>query len=206
MNEKSTGSLDTYTIFRLLCTLAADGSLSQRDLARRLGCALGLVNAYLKTAATKGWIKARELGGNRSAYQVTAKGNNELRRLALQHARNLDDLFSIVADEYQRAIQPLHDEGVERVALCGLDGVSIIPWQALQEAGIDVTVVMDSQGIGRRFMGKEVVSLAHALLGGRYRVVIGSLNRAEQLHQALCDLGVDADTIVVPPSFLGKRS
>lgn len=205
MNEKPSATLDDYTIFRLLDTLSEDGTLSQRDLARRLDCALGLVNAYLKTASAKGWIKVKELGGNRSSYQITAKGNSELRRLALLHARNLDAAFIILADEYRRIAQALADHGVERVALCGVDGSSGIAWQALSDVGIDVSVVMDTQGIGRRFMGKEVVSLAHALLGGLHRVVISSLKRTDSLYQALLDMGVDDHSIAVPTSFLRKR-
>ncbi len=205
MNENPTKSLDDYTTFRLLCTLSGDGTLSQRDIAKRLGSALGLVNAYLKTAVTKGWLKAKDLGNNRSSYQVTTKGTNELRRLALQHVRNLDDIFPIITEEYRKCAQALAEHGVERVALCGIDGMSGMAWQALYEAGIEVSVVMDTQGVGRRFMGKEVVSLAHALLGGLHRVVIGSLNRAELLHQALAELGVTADAITVPAAFLGKR-
>lgn len=205
MNEKPAKSLDSYTTFRLLCTLSEDGTLSQRDIAKRLGSALGLVNAYIKSALTKGWIKAKDPGNNRSAYQVTLKGNNELRRLALQHLRNLDNIFPIISEEYRKCALALAEHGVERVALCGIDGMSILAWQALYEAGIEVSVAMDTQGVGRRFMGKEVVSLAHALLGGLHRVVIGSVNRADLLCQALAELGVAADAITVPAAFQVKR-
>jgi len=54
MNKKSVLSLDDYTVFRLLCELDKGDVGSQRDLARRLQSALGLVNGYLKVCSDKG--------------------------------------------------------------------------------------------------------------------------------------------------------
>jgi len=198
MNKKNSPSLDSYILFRLFCILSDTASPSQREIAQQLGCALGLVNSYLKTAVEKGWLKAKEAGSNRSNYQITAKGNHKIRQLALQHACNLDNMFSIIFDEYRQSLQALKDAGTERVALCGLDGISCLVWQMLNEAGIEVATIMDTKGIGRSFMDKEVVSLAHALLGGCYKVVIGAPARAEQLQEALQELGVKQEEILNP--------
>ena len=206
MNKKMQPELDDYTLFRLFCELAGEHALSQRELARRLDSALGLVNSYLKHAAAKGWIRIKELPANRCTYHLTPKGGEMFRSLALQHARYLDRIISVVRDEYRQICVRLKDEGVERIALCGVEGVTDIAWLALEEAGIEVTTVMDTKSVGTRFMGHDVVSLAHAMLKGVHWVMISSRNRADELYHALLDLGADPASIKVPVVFLEKKN
>ena len=64
---------------------------------------------------------------------------------------------------------------------------------------------MDLDAAEATFMGREVVSLARAMLGGIYKVVISSRNRADALYHALLDLGADPMSIKVPVIFLENR-
>ncbi|MCE1225464.1 MAG: winged helix-turn-helix transcriptional regulator [Geobacteraceae bacterium] len=205
MNKTTAVSLDDYTLFRLLCELEQGSVSSQRELAHRLDSALGLVNNYLKTASVKGWVRVKELSGNRCSYHLTAKGVAELRRLTLLHSRYLNRMVPLVLQEYRQLCMQFKDEGVERVALCGIDGCAELAWLALHEAGIEVVLVMDMDVSDETFMGREVVSLARAMLSGMYKVLISSRNRADLLYHALLDLGTDPMSIKVPVIFLENR-
>ena len=48
--------------------------MTRRSLARELGIALGLANAYLKRCAKKGLIKIAQAPANRYAYYLTPQG------------------------------------------------------------------------------------------------------------------------------------
>ncbi len=58
------------THFNTLRELARDGSLSQRELSRRMGLSLGRVNYVVNALLKKGYIKARRFKNskNKSAY------------------------------------------------------------------------------------------------------------------------------------------
>jgi len=206
MNKKTQPELDDYTLFRLFCELSGEQAISQRELARRLDSALGLVNNYLKIAATKGWIRIKELPANRCTYHLTPKGSEMFRSLALHHACYIDRIIQVVHEEYRKICVRLIDEGVSRIALCGAESISGIAWLALEEAGINVTIVMDTKSVGSQFMGHEVLSLAHAMLSGIHRIIISSRNRADELYHALLDLGADPLSIMVPVDFLEKNN
>lgn len=205
MNKKGTASLDDYTVFRLLCELERGAVSSQRDMAARLDSALGLVNSYIKVCSDNGWLRIKENPAGRGRYQITPKGLAERRRLALQHAAYLDEMLAVIYDEYRKVVARLKDQGIERVALCGIEGVSGIPFLLLQEAGISVSAAMDALGAGSVFMGREVTSIAHAMLSGFYKVVITSFNRAAPLYESLLDIGVEPESIFVPPLFLEPK-
>ena len=204
MNKVKATSRDDYTLFRLRGELEQGAISSQRELADRLACALGLVNGYLKTATAKGWVRIKELSTNRCSYHLTPKGAAELHRLALLHSRHLDKLIPVVLHEYRQLSLQLKDEGVERVALCGVDGCAELALLALHEAGIELLLVMDNEAVGSQFMGREVVSLAHAMLSGVHRILISSRKRASELYQTLLGLGAEPSAIKVPLVFLEK--
>jgi len=66
------------THFNTLRELARDGSLSQRELSRRMGLSLGRVNYVVNALLKKGYIKARRFKNSKNKiaymYVLTPKG------------------------------------------------------------------------------------------------------------------------------------
>lgn len=67
--------------FKALLELAKDGTLSQRDLSRRMGLSLGRVNFLVNALLNKGYIKAQRFKNSRNKigymYLLTPKGVSE---------------------------------------------------------------------------------------------------------------------------------
>jgi len=74
-----------YQVMRLL---ESDPTLSQRDLARKLGMSLGKVNFCLQALIRRGWVKASNFKNshNKAAYMyvLTPRGLEAKTRLALR--------------------------------------------------------------------------------------------------------------------------
>jgi EPS-associated MarR family transcriptional regulator len=68
------------TEFKTLKELSTDGTVSQRDLSKRVGLSLGGVNYIIKELIQKGYVKAQRFknSNNKAAYvyAVTPKGIN----------------------------------------------------------------------------------------------------------------------------------
>lgn len=64
--------------FKTLRELAIDGTLSQRDLARKMGLSLGRVNYVVNGLLKAGYLKAKRFKNSRNkigyAYIITPKG------------------------------------------------------------------------------------------------------------------------------------
>ena len=58
----------------LLSEIDRNPSFTQRGLAKELGIALGLMNQYLKSCVTKGWIRASQISPRRITYFLTPEG------------------------------------------------------------------------------------------------------------------------------------
>lgn len=61
-------------LVHLLTEIERNPMFTQRNLAAELGIALGLMNSYLKSCVTKGWIRASQISPKRISYFLTPEG------------------------------------------------------------------------------------------------------------------------------------
>ena len=84
--------LDETTHYGLLKTLEENPSLSQRDLAKRLGISLGKVNFCLNALVAKGSLKINNFRNNENklayAYLLTPRGVEEKARITVGFLKN----------------------------------------------------------------------------------------------------------------------
>ena len=179
------------TVQRILSEISGEEQLSQRELARRLGIALGLVNSYLKNLVAKGFVRVNNFPKNRYAYLLTPTGFAEKSRLAYQHLSYFSGLYTVARQDYLKLFRMLAADGVKGVAFCGIDEVAEIAYLSLRETGMELDLAMDAEAVGRRFMDRMVVSPVLGLLSGNHRIVITSLKRGAALRQAFVARGVD---------------
>jgi DNA-binding MarR family transcriptional regulator len=200
MNTLSNGAPDDHKAFLLLSEVADEQPVSQRELAKRLDIALGLVNSYLKNFVAKGFIRIKNYPQNRYAYLLTPNGMVEKARLAYQHVNYFTSLYTVTRQDYLVLFRELAERGVSQVTFCGVDEVAEIAWLSLQEAGLALAGVMDDSNSGREFMGRQVVSMSSEQLTGHQLVVITSLKRVDQLKSQLLELGAVHSMILFPGS------
>lgn len=195
MNADEEKVLDTYRSFLLLSEIASDEQLSQRELAKRLGIALGLVNSYIKNLVAKGFVRVNNFPKNRYAYLLTPKGFAEKSRLAYQHLSYFSGLYTVARQDYLRLFRRLQTEGVKSVSFCGVDETAEIAYLSLKEIGLELDVVMDDEKAGSNFFDRVVVAPADVAAAGRGTIVITSLKRGDVLRAELQRTGVDAAAI-----------
>ena len=200
MNTLTNGAPDDLKAFQLLSEVADEQPVSQRELANRLGLALGLVNSYLKNFVAKGFIRIKNYPQNRYAYLLTPNGIAEKARLAYQHVNYFTSLYTVTRQDYRFLFQELAERGVSQVSFCGVDEVAEIAWLSLQEAGLALGSVMDDIDPGRDFMGRQVVGMSPESLSGHQLIVITSLKRGEQLRARLMELGASNSRVFFPGS------
>jgi len=96
--------------FKTLRELAKDGTLSQRDLSKRMGLSLGMVNYLVNALLEKGYIKAKRFKNSRNKigymYILTPKGISEkVRQTYIFLHRKLEEF-----DRLKQEIEALRQE------------------------------------------------------------------------------------------------
>ncbi|NIO49114.1 MAG: MarR family EPS-associated transcriptional regulator [Candidatus Aminicenantes bacterium] len=96
--------------FKALRELAKDGTLSQRDLSKKMGLSLGRVNYLVNALLEKGYIKANRFKNSKNKiaymYILTPKGISERVKLTYSFLQRKLDEF----EELKQEIKTLKKE------------------------------------------------------------------------------------------------
>ena len=192
MNDANDKSLDSYRSFLLLSEIAGEEPLSQREISRRLGVAVGLVNSYLKNLVAKGYVRVKNFPRNRYAYLLTPQGFAEKSRLAYQHLSYFTNLYTVARHDYLELFRRLEADGIGAVVFCGVDEVAEIAYLSLQETGLKLVQVVDDRAIGSDFFGIGVQPVSGNC---GQPVIVTSLKRAGELKTELARHGIRPFTV-----------
>jgi DNA-binding MarR family transcriptional regulator len=198
MNKDLNNDQVNLRSFLLMSELESGEPITQREIAGRVGIALGLVNSYLKSLVQKGFVTVKTYPRNRYAYLLTPKGFSEKSRLAFQHMSNFNRLYRVTRQDSLSLFQGLRSQGVTVVAFCGIDDLTEIFYLSLREAGLQLELVMESDEMHKNFINWPVVSLEGGVSASEGPIVLTALQRAEELKQALLELGVSEERICGP--------
>ena len=108
---------EQFQDLQLLQELAQTPQITQRDLGKRMGSALGLINLRLRRLSVQGLIRIEEAEKNRAHYLLTPKGIQERDRLAADY---LDRSM-----RYYENARRFLTEDMDVVILCGGRGTRL---------------------------------------------------------------------------------
>lgn len=197
MNPERTPSpeAEQYRSLQILQELANDDSLTQRDLSSRLGIALGLVNSYIKNLVKKGYITVKAIPTKRYAYYLTPQGFTEKTRLTYHMLQDYTNIYRQARKSLQTLFRDLQEQGVKTVVFAGADEVAEIAYITLQETGIELVGVVDSESKEKQFFNKNVLSI-DTLSDMRYDcVLVTTYLKREKIYRELLAHGIKDNAI-----------
>jgi len=162
----------------ILERLDEQNTLSQRALARKVGLALGLTNSLLKKMVRRGWIKVRRLDAKRLAYLVTPEGIAEKLRLWRRRAEETLGFYLEARRLIRQRLEPLYDQGLRRVGICGTDNVAELVYLVVKEVGLEPVAVFDDRKTDTEWLGFRVRAIDSLQPDELDAVVLAELHRA----------------------------
>ncbi len=186
---------EPYRSLQILDELSNDDSLTQRDLAGRLGIALGLVNSYIRNLIAKGYITVKSIPSKRYAYYLTPKGFAEKTRLTYDLLHDYTRIYREARRNFTQLFHELEAAGAKTVVFAGADETAEIAYITLQETRIKLVDVVDSEPAWKTFFGRTVRPIADIKSLRCDVVVVTSYLKRKQLFKNLVDAGVAKDSI-----------
>ena len=183
----------------VLNAVQENSALTQRSVARELGIALGLANAYLKRCVKKGLIKVSQVPANRYAYYLTPKGFAEKSRLTAEYLSSSFGFFRTARLKCTEAFQTCVKNGWRNVALAGTGDLGEIATLCALEVPVTLAGIVDAAASGQRFAGLNIVA-SLSELGPIDAVLITDLRAPQDTYDRIA-ARFPADRILVP-SFL----
>ena len=194
-NEAS--SSESEITLGLLNAVHDNSSITQRLVARDLGIALGLANAYLKRCIRKGHIKVKQIPSNRYTYYLTPQGFAEKTRLTADYLTYSFTFFRRARKQCLAALQECEHHNWKRVVLAGTSELSDILTLTAGDTKITIVGIVDKGFKHKRFAGLEVFSCLNEI-SQIDAVVITDVNNPQDCFDQLLNQW-PRDRIIAPP-------
>ncbi len=191
-------SLDNVSeTLKLLDNVATNRLGSQRDLARKLGVSLGLVNALIHRAVRKGLVKIKQVPAQRYVYYLTPKGFAEKSRLVAEYLDYSLTFFRAARQEYGEIFARCKAAGRQRIILCGVGELAEIATLAARESDIEIVGVLDRETNNLRIAGLPVLRDLSDIDSGDVLVVTDGRNPQQTYDMLTAVHG--ASRVFAPP-------
>jgi DNA-binding MarR family transcriptional regulator len=153
---------DNQLILTLLTALEDDPTLTQKDLATRLGVAVGMVNSYIKRVVYKGYVKTKHMQRRRLKYLLTAAGIKEKSRLTYEFLTWSYQYIYLVREKVKAILTPLVLDGHRRIVIYGSGEVTELAYLVLCELKAELVAIIDPENEGKRCIGYNILSWEQA--------------------------------------------
>ena len=169
-----------YRELQLLSEIEGNAEVTQRQLSKRLGIALGLTNVLMRNMARKGYVRAAKAGWKRWLYALTPDGFSHKVRLTLGYIARVLDHYKTVRQTLRDQIEPLAMNEETRVAMFGTGEFAELIYLGLKEIGVEEIDFFDSgPASGQLFLGKRVRDISTLEAEEYDRVIVAILGNSQ---------------------------
>lgn len=182
---------------QLLSELEDAPDITQRELSRRLGIALGLTNMLVRNLTHKGYLRVVQASWKHRLYTLTPEGfTQKIRLMASYISRFLDDYRS-VRQTLRDQLDPLALNAESRVAIYGTGEFAELVYLGLREIGIEEIDVFEASGPNNaKFLGLPVRDISGLRPDHYDRVLIAHLAGQETTRTQLRELGIKEESLI----------
>ena len=190
---------ETAITLNLLNAVEENDAVTQRSMAREMGIALGLANAYLKRCVRKGLIKVKQAPPNRYSYYLTPEGFGEKSKLTAQYLAGSFRFFRNARAQCAKALTRCRAQGWQRVALVGVGELAEIATLTARDADMTLVGIIDTNSRKRSFADLKVSRNLESF-HGIDAVIVTDLAKPQATYDALA--GKLEDNRILTPSLL----
>ncbi len=176
--KEEAGQLDVREL-EILEKIENNGYLTQRDLSREVGIALGLVNLLLKKMVKKGWIKIKSVDTKKISYLITPEGAREKSSLLYKRVESTIHFYIEAKRVIKDKVMHLKDEGVTNVSIYGISHISEVLFIVLKELGLELDYVVDDKKEGKEWFGYKLIGMADFIESNANVLILATFDKDE---------------------------
>jgi len=196
--DEHLNSLDSslYKELRLLEEVDRASDLSQRQLAHRLGIALGVANILVRSLAKQGYIRMTRLSWKRWVYVLTPAGMSRKLNLTFAYIERFVNHYKKVRFLLRQDLARLSLSKDSKVAILGTSEYAELAYLALKDLGVNDIEIFDLRSTDRDFLGIKVSQMSEIHPERYCKIVIALPKERGLLRENLMMSGIPDSQIV----------
>lgn len=188
--------LDDRILRQILCSVEGNAQVSQRQLSRELGIALGSVNWYLKRCINKGLIKISQVPLKRYMYFLTPQGMEEKGRLMGHYLKWSLDFFRLGREEASAILGDCALRGRHKIILAGNSDFAEIFIMSAIDYSVTIQAIFDAEHKDGKRLRTRVAGVLPD--DGNVTYIVTEIAHPQSVWDKLIAHGVPQDDIIIP--------
>lgn len=191
---------DEQMILNLLSAIEEEPNTTQKDLATRLGVAVGVVNSYLKRVIYKGYVKTMSLQRRRLRYLLTSNGIKEKTRLTYEFLKYSYIYIREIRRKTREILSPLARQGKKRIVFYGGGEIAELAYLTVRELGMTLVTVLDLDLLNQYCVDRVIQGLEwfESNDGADALLILKSLSNRCDLSQQLMKYAEEKNMALIP--------
>lgn len=190
-----------YKEFMILDLISKDSNITQRELAKKLGSSLSMINSYLDEYESKGYIRREYISSKIVYYHITKKGIERMQYLNIGYLNASQKIHQYAKQNIVSFLTQIIKRGFKKILLYGAGEVAEIMLHAINEdkrIPISVEAVIDDD---ERKQGKEIANTIIINPNDLYKynhdgVLISSYSNKEEIYKKLINMKYEKTNIL----------
>lgn len=148
----------------ILDLIEKDAKITQREISKKVGIAVSMVNSYLDDYEKKGLIKRKKHSTKNVEYFVTKKGVEQKKLLNIGYLKDSQILYDNAKENIEKFLDQLENKGKHKLFLYGAGEVAEILLHAIFSSDKTQLVILgviddDNEKVGKSIYNTPIVSL-----------------------------------------------
>lgn len=191
--------LDQYRNLQLLHELTQNPHLTQRDLGKKTGLALGLINLRLHRLSAQGLIRIASDEKKRTIYRMTPQGAAERERLLAQYQDYSLQYYREVRKFLKARLLEFAAKGISKILLLGSGEMAEVAYLTIQEVGLTLVGVVDEASERTAFLNLPIRPIQESSTMSFDRILVAALRDRKQILEQLNRLEIPSEKILFWP-------
>ena len=146
---------DQEITLKLLDSIDKEINITQKEAARNIGVAVGLVNSYVKRCIKKGWLKVKNIPAHRYAYYLTPKGFAKKSQLVGQYLSDSLKLYRESKLSYEKIFIECKKKKYSKIYLAGTSDLTEIAILVSKATNLEISGIISKNKINNNFLYKK---------------------------------------------------
>lgn len=162
-------------------------TLSQHQLARKVGVSSSMSHNYMKDLIGQGLIAVSGETNRRMTYRLTGKGLGRRATLMREYSREVARLYSLAKHQIERRLWELYEQGLKTVVLFGAAETGELVYSAAKSTPMRIVGLVDNDVAKHRTLFGEIPVSSPDLIES-FRadgVLIASSGKTEEIYEQL---------------------
>jgi len=185
----------------ILDLIEKDAKITQREISKKVGIAVSMVNSYLDDYEKKGLVKRKKHSTKNVEYFVTKKGKERRKVLNIWYLKSSHEVYLSAKDNIIKFLNQIIGKGFKKILLYGAGEVAEIMLHVMNDDDqipLEVIAVIDDDESKQKelIVNKQIIGCEQIKVFNHDAILVSSFKHHQVINEKLESINYNKNNII----------